>query len=291
MSPRIGFCLAAVVLGPLLWAREASTDGGNRDNPILPSFQSKREDGVKTGELKCAAAVAFAKNVLNAIDIIQEDYVHEINQEWMINWAVRELYRHIGERVPRKIEARLRNVRALRREQRLELLIDARLAIGAREDLDNLKDLTITLNRMLRRLDPYTTYTDPDNVPQLMCGRIEFTGIGVRLEKDPASGQVRVVSPIKGGPAYKAKVIAGDLITTITRAMDRIGKPLSPPEVVPTRGLSIEKANRLLLGVAGTKVTLTIQREGEKKPIEVEVPRGRFELESVLGAAQGKRRL
>jgi C-terminal processing protease CtpA/Prc len=48
---------------------------------------------------------------------------------------------------------------------------------------------------------------------------------------------LQVVTPIRGSPAYKGGIQAGDLITTITREVDGLGKPLEKPEVIPTKGL------------------------------------------------------
>jgi len=46
-----------------------------------------------------------------------------------------------------------------------------------------------------------------------------------------------------------------------------------------TKDVSLNDAVKKILGKAGTKVKLTIQREGEQKPLEFEIERGRIELE------------
>jgi carboxyl-terminal processing protease len=53
--------------------------------------------------------------------------------------------------------------------------------------------------------------------------------------------------------------------------------------VVPTKGLPLTKAVKLILGQEGTRVTLKIQREGVAKPFDVTITRGLVEVESVLG--------
>ena len=46
-------------------------------------------------------------------------------------------------------------------------MTEARQSLGRREDLDGQKDLNITLQRMLHKLDPYTTYGDKEQLAKL----------------------------------------------------------------------------------------------------------------------------
>ncbi len=52
------------------------------------------------------------------------------------------------------------------------------------------------------------------------------------------------MTPIKGSPAYKAGLEAGDIITTIIREVDSNGNPLNPPEVIDTKGLPSSTRSR-----------------------------------------------
>ncbi len=255
----------------------------------LEKFEEKRTSILESMEMKREDALAFAKKVLEAAEVIQDDYVREVNPGLMVTWAIRELYSYLEEKVPAKIEKQLKNAKTMRQPQLVALLTEARQALGNREDLDNQKDLNITLQRMLHRLDPHTTYIDPETkkkFDQDINGN--FKGIGVHIRKDLASDQLLVVTPIKDSPAYKAKMMAGDLITTIIREVDNEGNPLNPPEIIPTKGMPINKAVKLIQGTEGTKVKLTIQREGVQKPFDIEITRGSIEVESVLGARRKK---
>jgi carboxyl-terminal processing protease len=255
------------------------------DGKITPDkFESERTTILDSTKLKRSDAMEFAQKVMEAIQIITDGYVKKVNQNDMVSWAIKGLYRRVDEKIPEKIDDQLKNIRDLKEADLTVLLADARQALGKREDLDKHKDIDFTLQRMLGHLDPYTTYIDPEakqKMDQDIIGN--FTGIGIQIRKDSASQQLLVVTPIKGSPAYKAGLHAGDLITTITREVDSDGKPLSPTEVIPTKGLPLSQAVKKILGQAGTKVKLTVKREGEEQPLEFEITRGRVEVESVLG--------
>jgi carboxyl-terminal processing protease len=250
----------------------------------LEKFEKKRDDVLASMKMKRTDAQAFASKVMEAAGVIKDEYVREVNPGQMVAWAVRGLYDYIEEKVPAKVEARLKNAQGMREPQLLALLAEAREELGQREDLDNQKDLTITLNRMLHKLDPHTTYIDPETKKKFdeeISGN--FTGIGVQIRKDLASDQLLVVTPIMGSPAYKAKLMAGDIITTIVRDVDSDGKQI-PHEEISTKGMPINKAVKLIQGQENTLVKLRVRREGEAKPLEVSIQRGRIEVESVLGA-------
>ena len=67
-------------------------------------------------EKKRTDALAFARKVIEATDIIKEDYVRDVNQGQMVVWAVRGLYDYIEEKVPRAIEDELKDARTMRPE-------------------------------------------------------------------------------------------------------------------------------------------------------------------------------
>src|SRR5262249_41634743 len=89
--------------------------------------------------------------------------------------------------------------------------------------------------------------------------------------------------PIRGSPAYKAGLMTGDLITQITREVDAEGNPLNPPEVTETRGMTVNDAVKKLTGKPGTKVKLSVRREGVGRSLEFEVAGAAIESETVFG--------
>jgi carboxyl-terminal processing protease len=250
----------------------------------LDKFESERGDILEGTKLRRAEAREFAVKVMEAITIINEGYVKKVDPGEMVAWAIRGLYRRVDEKVPPAIEERLKKAKDLKESELVDLLADARQALGKREDLAGQKDINFTLQRMLNHLDPYTTYIDPEQKAR-MTQDIEgnFTGIGIQIRKDAATDQLLVVTPIKGSPAFKAGLQAGDLITTVIREVDSKGEPLDKPEVLQTKGLPLNQAVKKILGKPGTDVKLIVKREGEEKPLEFTITRGRVEVESVLG--------
>ncbi len=240
--------------------------------------------------LKRAEAERFAHNVLEAFEVLEEEHVLPTDPGRMVDWAVRELYAHARTKVPADVEKRLKIVATLGKELRRHLLIDARLGLGQLDDLKVNRDLTITLQRTFARLDPYTTYTPPERVRPLGCDCIRLHGIGAQLGKDPRTGRLLIVTPVKGGPAYKAGLYADDEITAITREVRVSDDELPLPETVGTRGMSVERARALLRGEEDTPVTLTIRRPGVKQPFDVVLCRRDVEEESVVGVRRKKDR-
>ncbi|MGH7170085.1 MAG: caspase family protein, partial [Gemmataceae bacterium] len=251
----------------------------------LDKFSSQRKAILDSTKMNRADADDFAEKIMDAIKVVTRRYVKKLNSHDLVVWAVKGLYRQVDEKIPENIAARLKDVADLKEEQLTELLADARQALGKREDLDKHKDIDLTLKRMLyKHTDPYTTYVDPEEKLRMtreIGGR--FPGVGIQIRKDSATDQLLVVTPIKGSPAYKGGIQAGDLITTVTREVDSEGEPLNPPEVIPTKGMKLSEAVKKITGKPGTKVKLTVHREGVDKPLEFNLTRGYVDVESVLG--------
>jgi C-terminal peptidase prc len=109
--------------------------------------------------------------------------------------------------------------------------------------------------------------------------------VGIHIRRDLARDGLLVVSPIRGSPAYRAGVKAGDLIIEVRRDVDPVGKPFTSEadKVISTRGMKTEDALGIILGKPGVPVTLVVERDGEKEPLKFEIERGRVSLETVLG--------
>ncbi|MBW1990978.1 MAG: S41 family peptidase [Deltaproteobacteria bacterium] len=118
----------------------------------------------------------------------------------------------------------------------------------------------------LSTLDPHSSFLTPEDFRELQIetkGR--FSGIGIEITL--RNRILTVVSPIEGTPAFRAGLQAGDQIIKIN------GKP--------TRHISLTEAVRLIRGPKGTKVTLTINREGFVKPRDFTIVRDIIPIRSV----------
>jgi carboxyl-terminal processing protease len=113
------------------------------------------------------------------------------------------------------------------------------------------------IDGMLQALgDPYSSYYyNYSTLEDYLQG--SFEGIGATVSKE--SGQLTVVSPIKGSPAEQAGIKSGDIILEI--------------DGEPTDDLTVTEAVMKIRGPKGTTVTLVIQHEGESTPVEMQIVR------------------
>ena len=115
--------------------------------------------------------------------------------------------------------------------------------------------------------DPYSVYMDPKMYSELMLEtKGSFGGVGIVLGvKDK---KLTVVAPIEGTPAEAAGILSGDQIL-------RIGE-------LDTKDMTLDEAVGKIRGPEGSKVTLTIQRNG-KEPQEFPLTRATIVIKSVSG--------
>ncbi|MEK7567939.1 MAG: S41 family peptidase [Patescibacteria group bacterium] len=114
--------------------------------------------------------------------------------------------------------------------------------------------------------DPYTVFFPPEEskaFKEEVAGAFEGVGMEVGIKEN----QLVVVSPIKGAPAEKAGIHAGDKILKID-GKDSIG-------------FAIDQAVKLIRGKKGTVVVLTISREGKKDNLEISVMRDVISIPTV----------
>jgi carboxyl-terminal processing protease len=119
---------------------------------------------------------------------------------------------------------------------------------------------------MLNHLDPHSAYLDADMFRELQVEtKGSFGGLGIEIAiKD---GILTVIAPIEDTPAYRAGIQAGDKILKINEE--------------PTKGLSLMECVKRLRGLQGTKVTITIIREGFTQMQDVTIVRDIINIQSV----------
>ena len=124
-------------------------------------------------------------------------------------------------------------------------------------DKDELMDSA--LKGMLNSLDPYSTYLSEEDFEEMDIDTKGFYGgLGLEVTLDE-NGFVRIVSPIDDTPGSRAGLISGDYITGI--------------DGDDVYGMSLDDAVDRMRGYANTSIILTIYREGDDAPFDVEIVR------------------
>lgn len=115
-------------------------------------------------------------------------------------------------------------------------------------------------------LDPHSAYMSKQEYEAFINGiEQRIVGIGVVLEESKKG--IKVISVIKDGPAFKAGIAPGDVITHVG------GTAL--------KGKSVQAAIPLISGKENTEVSLTIEREKTEKPINMSLRRAEIHLPTV----------
>lgn len=140
------------------------------------------------------------------------------------------------------------------------------------DNTDDDKLVTGAINGMLASLDPHSAYLEGASLQRLdtmIDG--SYAGLGLSVAMD--DGGVKVVSPMRGSPAEKAGIKAGDFITHLD------GKLIY--------GVDLDDAVAQMRGAAGTSIKLTIYRPGRSDPFDVTVTRGVITLQPVTSELHG----
>ena len=125
-----------------------------------------------------------------------------------------------------------------------------------------------TVTSMLQSLDPHSSYipaSEFESVNEPLEGNFDGIGVEFNIIRDT----IRVINPIEGGPSEKIGIRAGDKIIKVE------GKNFAGVEI--TNKQVFEK----LRGKSGTIVTVTILRNGIKKPLEFKITRDAIPLYSL----------
>jgi len=132
------------------------------------------------------------------------------------------------------------------------------------DDVESKELIQNAIQGMVQSLDPHSSLLPPEAFEDLQIDtKGKFTGIGIHITmKD---GFVTVISPIEDTPAFKAGIKAQDRIVKVD------GKPVK----------DLRQAVNMMRGPKGTKVSVSIMREGVKTPIDFELIRDIIPVVSV----------
>lgn len=124
------------------------------------------------------------------------------------------------------------------------------------------------IQQMLASLDdPFTRLLKPEQYRSLQTNTSgELTGVGLQIALDTDTGELKVIAPIVGSPAEQAGIHPADTILKI--------------DGMSTSGLSLDEAAERMRGPIGSRVVLTIRRDGQELA-DLSVQRDRIELNPV----------
>ena len=216
--------------------------------------------------------VLFAGSMVRAIRIIAKEHFTPATEAELTTWAIHGLFDAVKKPIPASIKERLSKLDKAKSDEIGALLRDARAHLGQPMELAERRDLKICIEAISRNLEPAATPEQRLGLHELngrpAIFRFALRGVGLKLEVDPKTKMLRVVTPIYNSPAHLAGIRSGDIITSIRHDSDINGKQLVGPDndgndapmprIYSTKGMSVEEANRLLLGKAGTRVTLIV---------------------------------
>ncbi|MFW2588580.1 S41 family peptidase [Sagittula sp. SSi028] len=167
------------------------------------------------------------------------------------------------------------DTRSLTVYEQLDLFGDIFERIRAQyvEEVDERDLIEAAINGMLTSLDPHSSYLPPDDAEDMRVQtRGEFGGLGIEVTQE--DGFVKVVSPIDDTPAMEAGIEAGDFITHV--------------DGESVLGLTLNEAVEMMRGPVGSEILITVVREGEEEPFDVEIVRDTIKLTAVRSRTEGE---
>ncbi|HEU0264828.1 MAG TPA: S41 family peptidase [Geobacterales bacterium] len=134
------------------------------------------------------------------------------------------------------------------------------------EEVDDRTLLYGAINGMLATLDPHSSFLPADSFTEMrITTKGAFGGLGIEITI--RDGKLTIISPIEDTPAHRAGLKPGDLILRINDES--------------SRNMTINEAVSRMRGQEGTKVRLTILRNGQNRPFELTLVRATIRLKSV----------
>lgn len=150
----------------------------------------------------------------------------------------------------------------------LKLLVDVMGLIQDSyvESKDNKTLIVGAISGMVKSLDPFSQFMEPDAYKEMKTETEgQFGGLGIRISIK--NEWLTVITPLPGTPAYRMGILPEDRIIKI--------------EDKSTYGITIEEAVKKLRGTPGTKVNISIAREGQKDPVDYAITREIIKIETI----------
>jgi carboxyl-terminal processing protease len=134
------------------------------------------------------------------------------------------------------------------------------------DQVDTKQLLEGAVNGMLGSLDPHSAYLTPELYKELQVDtKGSFGGLGIEITN--RGGVLTVVSPIEDTPAARAGILPGDQIIKIDGEF--------------TKDLTLADAVKKMRGPRGSKVVVSIKREGVPELLDFTLTRENIQIQSV----------
>lgn len=147
-----------------------------------------------------------------------------------------------------------------------------RIRVGYVEEVSEADLIQAAINGMLSSLDPHSGYLPPEDFDDMQVQtKGEFGGLGIEVTQE--NGFVKVVAPIEGTPADRAGLQPNDLITHV--------------DGDSVLGLTLNEAVDLMRGPVGSDIKITVLREGETEPFDVDITRETITIQAVRSHLEG----
>lgn len=134
------------------------------------------------------------------------------------------------------------------------------------EEVDVTKLIYGGIKGMLQELDPHSNFLDPEENKEMRTStKGQFGGLGIQITKKDS--YITIITPIQDTPAWKAGI----------KPLDKIVKI----DDVSAIDMNLQDAVNKMRGKSGTKVKITILRDGLDKPLEYVLKREKVKVNSV----------
>jgi C-terminal peptidase prc len=219
-------------------------------------------------------AEQFALQLRTTIDLMVKHYARPVQRPDLVAAALKGMYEAAGSVVPNSLASEARKADDADNKV-IELITAHRMRMGNVAPLQGTRALEVSLWAALKALDPYCFLTNGDSYSTNTSSERE--GVGLELDDRVRAGPLRVKTVLPGGPAQRAGIRPGDLITHLE------GQSLAGTSTVES-----EATWKRLVAARNGSFHLAIQRPGMKRPRKLTLEPRTFRMDNVLGVYRNR---
>ena len=134
------------------------------------------------------------------------------------------------------------------------------------DDVTDRQLIEAAIRGLVGDLDPHSSFLDAEELDEIRISTAgEYSGVGIEVALE--NGTVNVITPIEGGPAALAGVLAGDTILAV--------------DEIPVSIDNLDDTIDRMRGKPGSKVKITVARAEMQQPLEFTLARANVQVHSV----------